>query len=98
MTDVRKGQWPGTLPRETSAVRFRNPFRDPAFAAEDAAIERLERIAWDAYAEGRKALDEDTAVQEEVRNVGLALVRSVEALRRGDLQSQRPTLRKPRPK
>jgi len=98
MTDVRKGQWPGTLPSETFAVRFRNPFRDPAFAAEDAAIERLERIAWDTYAEGRKALDEDTAVQEEVRNVGRALVRSVEALRRGDLQSQRPTLRKPRPK
>jgi hypothetical protein len=213
MTDVRKGQWPGTLPRE-------------AFAAEGAAIERLERIAREAYADGRKApitreagpdhadpdhelsvdwtrakeridrartvradpatpvaatrirprpaartrrrrrrssspagttpststaaptavhgdvagtgtsrralsdrldwmglvdagfdgrhdrcigyrkpyatshpaLGEDTAVQEEVPKVGRALVRSVEALRRGELQSQRPTLPKPRPK
>ena len=55
MTDVRKGQWPGTLPRGTFAERFRNQFVDPAFAAEGDAIERLERIAWDAYAEGRKA-------------------------------------------
>jgi hypothetical protein len=55
MTDVRKGQWPGTLPREAFAVRFRNRFRDPAFAAEGAAIERLERIAREAYADGRKA-------------------------------------------
>ena len=33
-----------------------------------------------------------------VRNVGRALGRSVEALRRGALQIQRPTLTKPRPK
>ncbi len=55
MTDVRKGQAPPPLPRETFATRFRASFLDPAFRGEDAAISRLEAIAWDAYAEGRKA-------------------------------------------
>ena len=35
--------------------RFRNAFVDPAFRSEDAAIDKLEAIAWDAYADGRKA-------------------------------------------
>jgi multimeric flavodoxin WrbA len=55
MTDVRKGQAPGQLARDEFAIRFRNRFADPAFRTEDAALERLEQIAWDAYSEGRKA-------------------------------------------
>ena len=55
MTDVRKGQAPGHLARGEFAIRFRSSFEDPAFKAEQAAIERLEAIAWDAYSEGRKS-------------------------------------------
>ena len=55
MTDVRKGQAPGPLARDEFAIRFRNRFADPAFRAEDEALDRLERIAWDGYNEGRKA-------------------------------------------
>jgi multimeric flavodoxin WrbA len=52
---IRKGQAPGTLERKEFTVRFRASFVDPAFRAEDGAIDRLEAIAWDAYSEGRKA-------------------------------------------
>lgn len=59
MTDilptVRKGQYAGQLDRDTFRARFMGRFRDPAFRAEDAALARLEAIAWDAYAAGRKA-------------------------------------------
>jgi multimeric flavodoxin WrbA len=55
MTDVRKGQAPATLSREEFGRRFRQKFLDPAFRPEDAAIARLEAVAWDAYREGRKA-------------------------------------------
>lgn len=55
MTTVRKGQAPGPLDRAEFALRFRQRFYDPAFRAEDAAIARLEAIAWGAYADGRKA-------------------------------------------
>ena len=55
MTDVRKGQTPGPLPRSEFSVRFRGSYADPAFRAEDAALVRLEEIAWQAYSEGRKA-------------------------------------------
>ncbi len=55
MTDVRKGQAPDHLARDAFAERFRNAFDDPAFAAEAPAISRLEQIAWEAYAEGRKS-------------------------------------------
>ena len=55
MTDVRKGQAPGQLPRGEFTIRFHNSFRDPAFRAEDAALGKLEEIAWQAYSEGRKA-------------------------------------------
>jgi hypothetical protein len=54
MTDVRKGQAPAKLQRAEFSVRFRNSFRDPALATEEAAIERLEEIAWQGYSEGRK--------------------------------------------
>lgn len=53
--DVRKGQVTGPLPRETFRERFLARFTDPAYRPEDAALDRLERIAWDAYLEGRKA-------------------------------------------
>jgi multimeric flavodoxin WrbA len=53
--DVRKGQAPPKLSREEFRHRYFASFVDPAFAAERAAIERLEAIAYDAYAEGRKA-------------------------------------------
>ncbi len=55
MTDVRKGQAPATLSRNEFGVRYRGSFFDPAFAPEQAAIGRLEEIAWAAYSEGRKA-------------------------------------------
>ena len=55
MIEIRKGQAPGTLSREAFGQRYRAGFVDPAFAAEKAAIARLEEIAWQAYDEGRKA-------------------------------------------
>lgn len=55
MTEVRKGQTPPMLERAAFSERFRQNFFDPAFRAEDAAIARLEEIAWQAYQEGRKA-------------------------------------------
>jgi multimeric flavodoxin WrbA len=54
-TKIRTGQAPGTLERGEFSLRFRASFVDPAFRAEDGAIGRLEAIAWDAYAGGRKA-------------------------------------------
>ena len=35
--------------------RFMQSFMDPAFRAEDAAISRVEEVAWDAYQQGRKS-------------------------------------------
>ena len=52
---VRKGQAPAPLARDSFSLRFRDSYVDPAFRAEDAAIARLEEIAWQAYIEGRKA-------------------------------------------
>ena len=43
------------LARDAFHHRFMEPFLDPAFRAEDAAISRLEQLAWDAYQQGRKA-------------------------------------------
>jgi multimeric flavodoxin WrbA len=43
------------LERAAFGERFRQGFFDPAFRAEDAAIARLEEIAWQAYQQGRKA-------------------------------------------
>jgi multimeric flavodoxin WrbA len=53
--EVRKGQWPGLHPREVFRERFLAQFTDPAYRAEQDALDRLEAIAWDAYREGRKA-------------------------------------------
>lgn len=47
----RLGQAPDKLDRQAFARRF----SDPAYRGEDAAIERLEAIAWQAYQERRKA-------------------------------------------
>lgn len=55
MIHIRKGQAPPHLPRMEFNTRFRAPFKDPAFRAEDTSIDRLEEIAWQAYTEGRKA-------------------------------------------
>jgi len=55
MTTVRKGQAPAMLARDAFHERFVQSFFDPAYRAEDAAIARLEAIAWDAYQQGRKA-------------------------------------------
>lgn len=55
MIDIRKGQAPAPLDRDTFSVRFRAAFQDPAFRSEDTAIARMEAIAWDGYIAGRKA-------------------------------------------
>ena len=53
--EIRRGQAPAPLSRQAFGERYRAAFVDPAFAAEKAAIVRLEEIAWQAYHEGRKA-------------------------------------------
>ena len=53
---------------------------------------------YEPYATSHDALDRDTAVQEEVRIAGRALVRTVRALRAGELQAERSTQPQPRPK
>jgi multimeric flavodoxin WrbA len=55
MIKVRKGQAPPTHSRVQFGERFRRAFVDPAFRAEQAALERIEAIAWSAYEEYRKA-------------------------------------------
>jgi multimeric flavodoxin WrbA len=53
--EVRKGQAPPKLSREEFRARYLAAYVDGAFDAERAAIDRLEEIAYGAYAEGRKA-------------------------------------------
>ncbi|HEY2864953.1 MAG TPA: flavodoxin family protein [Casimicrobiaceae bacterium] len=55
MIKVRKGQAPPTHSRDEFGERFRHAFVDPAFRAEQAALGRVEAIAWSAYEEYRKA-------------------------------------------
>ena len=55
MTKIRTGQAPAPLTRAQFHDRFNGRFYDPAFAAEQDAITRIEAIAWDALQEGRKA-------------------------------------------
>jgi multimeric flavodoxin WrbA len=50
------------------------------------------------YATSHEALDADTAMQQETRNVGRAVARTVEALRSGKLESHLHDLPNPRPK
>ncbi|WP_186146719.1 flavodoxin family protein [Burkholderia gladioli] len=53
--EVRRGQVESRLSRKAFRERYRARFHDPAFRGEDAAIARLEAIAWDAYSNGRKS-------------------------------------------
>ena len=55
MTQIRKGQAPAPVARVEFHQRFMQDFFDPAYQAEQAALARLEAIAWDAYQQGRKA-------------------------------------------
>lgn len=55
MTTVRKGQAPPKLTRDEFRAHFERSFFDPSFAPERAAIDRLEQIAWDNYAQSHKA-------------------------------------------
>ncbi|MEK6346692.1 MAG: NAD(P)H-dependent oxidoreductase [Burkholderia sp.] len=52
---IRRGQIDAALSRDAFRDRYRARFQDPAFRNEDAAIARLEAIAWDAYQAGRKS-------------------------------------------
>ena len=59
---------------------------------------RLDRMIgyYEPYATSHQTLDRDSGLQQEVRNVGTAVVRTVRALRAGELKSQArdlPTLR-----
>src|SRR5947209_18258348 len=55
MPKPRKGQAPPMLGREEFGKRFRLSFYDPSFQAEEAAIGRLEEIAWKNYKDDHKA-------------------------------------------
>lgn len=55
MTQIRTGQAPAPLDRQTFHLRFVRQFTDPAYAPVQDEIARIEDIAWDAYHEGRKA-------------------------------------------
>ena len=55
MTTVRKGQAPAKLGRNEFHLRFRQSFHDPAFDKLAPELEAIEQVAWEAYAEGRKA-------------------------------------------
>ncbi len=55
MIGIRKGQAPAQLERAEFSARFRAAFIDPVYRSEDAAIARLEEIAWQIYQEGRKS-------------------------------------------
>ena len=61
---------------------------------------RLDRYVgyFEPYATSHEALDRDTAVQEEARNVARAVAQVVVELRAGRLQAVQPKLSRPRPK
>lgn len=52
--DVRKGMPAIKLPRGEFEKRFRNRFRDPAFAPVGNELDRIIAAAWDAYSNSRK--------------------------------------------
>lgn len=54
-TRPRHGEAPDKIDRQTFSRRFRERFKDPAYRGEDAALERIESIAWEAYQDSRKA-------------------------------------------
>lgn len=55
MIKIRTGQAPAHLSRKAFHERFMQSYADPAFEAEGESLKRLETIAWEAYAAGRKA-------------------------------------------
>ena len=55
MTKIHKGQAPAELSRIQFHDRFTQSFKDPLFAPEEAALSRVEDVAWKAYKDGRKA-------------------------------------------
>src|SRR5450755_2014148 len=55
MTKIRKGQAPAQLSRIQFHDRFAQSFKDPMFAPEEAALARVEDVAWEAYKDSRKA-------------------------------------------
>lgn len=55
MTKIRKAQAPAPLSRIQFHDRFTQSFKDPLFAPEEAALARVEDVAWKAYEDGRKA-------------------------------------------
>jgi multimeric flavodoxin WrbA len=61
---------------------------------------RLDRYIgyYEPYASSHEALDRDTSVQEEARNVARAVAKAVAELRAGRLQAVQPALSRPRPK
>ena len=61
---------------------------------------RLDRYIgyYQPYATSHDALDRDELVQEEARNVALAVAKAVVELRAGRLQAVQPKLSRPRPK
>ena len=63
-------------------------------------LSRLDRYIgyYESYAESHEALDRDTAVQEEIRNVARAVAIPVAKLREGNLTVPDAGLRPPRPK
>jgi multimeric flavodoxin WrbA len=67
----------------------------------DAGVQsRLDRYIgyFEPYASSHDALDRDTAMQEESRNVARAVAKAVVELRSGRLQAVQPSLSRPRPK
>ena len=61
---------------------------------------RLDRFIgyYEPYATSHEALDRDTGVQEEVRNVARALIETVREIRAGTLKRPDAELKSPRPK
>jgi hypothetical protein len=55
MTKIRTGQAAAQLSRIRFHDRFTQSFKDPLFAPEEAALSRLEDVAWKAYKDDRKA-------------------------------------------
>jgi multimeric flavodoxin WrbA len=55
MTKIRKGQAPAQLSRIQFHDRFAQSFKDPMFAPEEAALARVEDVAWEAYKDSRKS-------------------------------------------
>jgi hypothetical protein len=53
--DVRKGMPERRISRERFEKRFQSQFTDPAFAPFASVLQAVTNVAWDAYANSRKA-------------------------------------------